>query len=92
MAYILIFNFASTLVCMLLNQVQRLNMLMEILKKEFDLNDGPFVKGIEESLDAIGVHRQKYFGGIFVGNHVHKILQVRHITIMLLGWSNLLYT
>lgn len=67
-------------------------MLMEILKKEFDLNDGPFVKGIEESLDAIGVHRQKYFGGIFVGNHVHKILQVRHITIMLHGWSNLLYT
>lgn len=52
-------------------------MLMEILKKEFNLNEGPFVKGIEESLDAIGVHRQKYYGGIFVGNHVHKILQVR---------------
>ena len=60
---------------------------MEILKKEFDLNDGPFVKGIEESLDAIGVHRQKYYGGIFVGNRVHKILQVRCITIMLHGWS-----
>eukprot|EP00731_Ephydatia_muelleri_P035983 Em0187g6a len=63
-------------------QINTQNMLMEILKKEFDLNDGSFVKGIEESLDAIGVHRQKYFGGIFVGNHVHKILQPSNVEML----------
>ena len=44
------------------------------MERGFNLNDGPFVKGIAESLDAIGVHRQKSYGGIFVVNHVHKIL------------------
>ena len=47
---------------------------MESLEKGF--NDHSFVKGISTTLDAMGVHRQKYYGGIFVGNHVHKILQV----------------
>ena len=32
-------------------------------QKGFNLNDGPLVKGIAVSLDAIGVHRQKYYGG-----------------------------
>ena len=27
--------------------------------------------------NAFGVHRQQYFGGTFVGNHIHKALQVR---------------
>ena len=47
---------------------------MESLEKGF--NDHSFVKGISTTLDAMGVHRQKYYGGIFVGNHMHKILQV----------------
>ena len=44
------------------------------MERGFNLNNGPFVKGIAVSLDAIGVHRQKYYGGILVVNHVHKIL------------------
>ena len=46
--------------------------MMDLLSKEW-----------KKSLDAIGVYRQKYYGGIFVGNHVHKILQVKYITIMI---------
>ena len=47
---------------------------MESLEKGF--NDHPFVKGISTTLDAMGIHRQKYYGGICVVNHVNKILQV----------------
>ncbi|KAL5484078.1 hypothetical protein EMCRGX_G020519 [Ephydatia muelleri] len=54
--------------------VLRLNGPMESLEKGF--NDHPFVKGISTTLDAMGIHRQKYYGGICVVNHVNKILQV----------------
>eukprot|EP00731_Ephydatia_muelleri_P024217 Em0016g488a len=39
--------------------VLRLNGPMESLEKGF--NDHPFVKGISTTLDAMGVHRQKYY-------------------------------
>ena len=47
------------------------------MEKRSNLNDGPFVKGIAESIDANRVHRQKYYGGIFVGNNVHKLKSCR---------------
>ena len=31
------------------------------------------------ALQSIGVHRQQYFGGNFVGNHVHKTLKVTEV-------------
>ena len=31
------------------------------------------------ALQSIGVHRQQYFGGIFVSNHVHKTLKVTEV-------------
>ena len=31
------------------------------------------------ALQSIGVHPQQYFGGIFVGNHVHKTLKVTEV-------------
>ena len=43
------------------------------VKKGFSLTDGPFVKDLE---NAFNVHRQQYYGGIFVGNHIHKTLKV----------------
>ena len=47
---------------------------MEIAKtkkeKEFPLHDGPFVKGLDEALQSFQLHRQQYFGGVYVGNHI----------------------
>ena len=68
-----------------LNDYNTLTQEMEIAKttkvtnKEFALHDGPFVKGLDEALQSFKVKRQQYFGGVFVGNHIHKTLQVRII-------------
>ena len=32
--------------------------------------------GVQSCLNSLGVCRQRYYGGIFVGNHVHTILKV----------------
>ena len=40
------------------------------------MDDGPCIKRVQSCLDSFGVCRQRYYGGIFVGNHVHKILKV----------------
>ena len=42
----------------------------------FPVEDGPCVLGLEEALAEIGVDRQAYYSGTFVGNHVHKCCQV----------------
>lgn len=44
--------------------------------KGFSLKDGPFVKDLDEALKSFKVERQAYYGGTFVGNHVHKTLKV----------------
>eukprot|EP00731_Ephydatia_muelleri_P004694 Em0002g870a len=46
-----------------------------VVTREFPLNEGPFVKELDMALHSIGVYRQQYFGGTFVGNHVHKTLK-----------------
>lgn len=48
------------------------------VKKGFSATDGPFVKELDSALQSIGVHRQQYFGGAFIGNHVHKALKVQY--------------
>eukprot|EP00731_Ephydatia_muelleri_P000913 Em0001g913a len=48
----------------------------KVTSKEFALHDGPFVKGLDEALRSFKVQREQYFGGVFVGNHNHKTLQV----------------
>lgn len=45
------------------------------LEKGFAVSEGPFVKGVEAALSS--VQRQQYHGGAFIGNHVHKSLQVK---------------
>ena len=34
------------------------------------------MKGVEAVLRSLNVKRQQYHGGTFIGNHVHKVLQV----------------
>jgi len=46
------------------------------LKKGFAVSEGPFVIGVEAVLQSLNVQRQQYHGGAFIGNHVHKVLQV----------------
>ena len=41
------------------------------MQKEFVKSQGPFVKGLDKALDSFNVHRQAYYSGTFVGNHVH---------------------
>ena len=36
------------------------------------------MKGLDNALRYFHVHREVYYGGIFVGNHVHKTLQVQY--------------
>ena len=38
--------------------------------------EGPFVKILDNALQSFGVQCQQYFSGAFIGNHVHKALQV----------------
>eukprot|EP00731_Ephydatia_muelleri_P032590 Em0024g134a len=46
------------------------------VKKGFNEKEGPFVKRLDSALQEIGVQHQQYFGGAFIGNHVHKALKV----------------
>ena len=47
-----------------------------MVEKGFPMSDGPFVKGLDLALQSFHVYRQQYHSGTFVGNHVHKSLQV----------------
>ena len=51
---------------------------MEDKKKElkYDKHEGPFVRCLDEVLVSMNVQRQAYYGGTFIGSHVHKVLQV----------------
>ena len=50
--------------------------VVNTIKVEFAIHDGPFVKGLDNALQSFQVHRQQYVGGTFVGNHIHKTLKV----------------
>ena len=39
-------------------------------------NEGPFVKNLDRMLATFNVCRQTYYGGTFVGNHIHTALKV----------------
>ena len=53
--------------------------LILTMRPELHYNDGPCVQELDRTLKQIGVERQAYFGGTFVGNHVNKCLKVIHI-------------
>ena len=41
------------------------------LQKGFPLKDGPFFNQLDVALQSFNVERQSYYGGVFIGNHVH---------------------
>ena len=53
-----------------------------IIKKGFDQEDGLFVKALDKALCSFNVERQAYYGGTFIGNHVHRALKVSLTTYL----------
>ena len=51
-------------------------------KVKFKKEDGPFFRSLDLALATLHVERQAYHGGTFVGNHVHKMLQVLHKIVL----------
>ncbi|KAL5491856.1 hypothetical protein EMCRGX_G017221 [Ephydatia muelleri] len=49
------------------------------VRRGYSEKEGPFVKTLDNALQSFGVQRQQYFGGAFIGNHVHKALKVPNI-------------
>ena len=48
--------------------------LDKVVNKKFNRSDGPFVKNLDSVLSSFHVERQAYYGGTFVGTHVHSCL------------------
>ena len=46
------------------------------LRQGFASQDGVLVKALDSALASFNVQRQTYYGGTFVGNHVHRYLKV----------------
>ena len=51
------------------------------VKRGYPEKVGPFVKILDNALLSFGVQRQQYFSGAFIGNHVHKALQVIYMHV-----------
>ena len=47
-----------------------------VVKKGFKSEEGPFANSLDKILFSFNVERQAYYGGTFVGNHVHRSLKV----------------
>ena len=61
-----------------LTQDSRIIHLRDFCNKGFEMSEGPFVRSLDKALGAMNVHRQAYYGGTFIGNHVHKCLKVNN--------------
>ena len=61
-----------------LTQDSRIIHLRDFCNKGFEMSEGPFVCSLDKALGAMNVHRQAYYGGTFIGNHVHKCLKVNN--------------
>ena len=57
-------------------QETEINELDKVVAKSFSRSDGPFVKNLDQGLKSFHVEKEAYFGGTFVGNHVHSCLKV----------------
>ena len=60
-------------------QTTEITELERTLKGDFDFSKGVLYSTLDKSLQMLRIKRQAYQGGTFVGNHVHKLLQVRTI-------------
>ena len=64
-----------------------------LVKRGYSEKEGPFVKALDTALQSFGVQRQQYFGGAFIGNHVHKALKVNcamHVPMNNSHWKTFL--
>ena len=52
------------------------------VKEPFLVGEGPCVQTLDRALGDIGIERQAYYGGTFVGNHVHKCCKVHNYTMV----------
>ncbi len=52
------------------------------MDKSFQKHDGPFVRALDVALASFNVHRQAYYSGTFIGNHVHCTLKVTKLILM----------
>ena len=43
----------------------------------YEKDDGEFVRALDTALASFHVQRQAFYSGAFIGNHVHRTLQVR---------------
>ena len=57
------------------------------VKRGYSEKEGPFVKTLDNALRSFGVQRQQYFGGAFIGNHVHKALKVKCYTYVVVAFG-----
>ena len=48
-----------------------------VVGERFKGSDGPFFRSLEGALKVLNIQRQAYHGGTFVGNHIHKLVQVK---------------
>ena len=55
--------------------IQRME-IQSVTPPEFSHHLGPFVQKVDKVLKECGVEQQAYFGGPFIGNHVHKCCKV----------------
>ena len=46
------------------------------MRKGFPQEEGHFVESLDLALKDFHVERETYFGGTFVGNHIHTTLKV----------------
>jgi len=44
--------------------------------KKANKAEGAICKELDNVLQELRIHRQQYHGGSFIGNHIHKMLQV----------------
>ena len=51
------------------------------IEKDFKMEEGPFIKGLDQALKSFHVQREAYYGGTFIGNHIHKCLKVKYFTL-----------
>ena len=43
--------------------------------QQFQKEEGPFVRCLDEALSSFNVERQAYYSGSFIGNHVNRTLK-----------------
>ncbi len=54
--------------------------LKQVVEHSFQKHDGPFVQALDVALASFNVHRQAYYSGTFIGNHVHRTLKVKNMS------------